>query len=233
MPGIQTHTLLLLFSRCSGLALATLHSAAHATALRPMPMYVKLGTAWQDPEQMAPVNPSNLCFQADLVAGLSVGIMTVPQSLPYARIAGLPSEYGLYGAFAPVFAYALFGSSRQLVRVVPVSCRQQGAQLSRSSSWRDGSAGCLQRVGTKKYLPLLAPVSCGRCGPSSDHPLLLSNSLGKAPFRNQPCNLVSQSVTISHQAVGLVAVFSLLVSNGLADLIRVSHGYTYCSESRH
>jgi MFS superfamily sulfate permease-like transporter len=53
--------------------------------------------------------------QADLVAGVSVGVMAVPQSLSYARIAGLPSEYGLYGVFAPVAAYALFGSSRQLV----------------------------------------------------------------------------------------------------------------------
>lgn len=121
------------------------------------------------------------------MAGLSVGIMTVPQSLSYARIAGLPSEYGLYGAFAPVFAYALFGSSRQLVRIVSVAtlghCRRQGAQLSRSSSWRDGSAGCLQRVGTsERYAPLIAPVSCGRCGPGSDHSLLLSNSLGGGTF---------------------------------------------------
>ena len=41
--------------------------------------------------------------------------MAVPQSLSYARVAGLPSEFGLYGIFAPVFAYALFGSSPQLV----------------------------------------------------------------------------------------------------------------------
>lgn len=54
-------------------------------------------------------------LQADLVAGLTVGVMTVPQALSYARIAGLPSEYGLYGAFMPVLAYAVFGSSRQLV----------------------------------------------------------------------------------------------------------------------
>ena len=54
--------------------------------------------------------------QADALAGLTVGIMTVPQALSYARIAGLPSEYGLYGAFTPVLAYAVFGSSRQLVR---------------------------------------------------------------------------------------------------------------------
>ena len=57
--------------------------------------------------------------QADLVAGVTVGVMTVPQSLSYARIAGLPSQFGLYGAFAPVLAYVLFGSSRQLVRAAP------------------------------------------------------------------------------------------------------------------
>lgn len=57
--------------------------------------------------------------QADLVAGLTVGVMTVPQSLSYARIAGLPSQFGLYGAFAPVLGYALFGSSRQLVCLAP------------------------------------------------------------------------------------------------------------------
>ncbi len=53
------------------------------------------------------------------MAGLTVGVMTVPQSLSYARIAGLPSQFGLYGAFAPVLGYALFGSSRQLVRPRP------------------------------------------------------------------------------------------------------------------
>lgn len=63
--------------------------------------------------------------QADLVAGLTVGVMTVPQSLSYARIAGLPSQFGLYGAFAPVLGYALFGSSRQLVGLThnsPMNC---------------------------------------------------------------------------------------------------------------
>lgn len=39
----------------------------------------------------------------------------VPQSMSYAQIAGLPSNYGLYAAFVPVLAYAVFGSSRQLV----------------------------------------------------------------------------------------------------------------------
>jgi len=57
---------------------------------------------------------------ADAVAGLTVGIMVVPQSMSYAKLAGLPVEYGLYSAFMPVFAYAAFGSSRQLA-VGPVA----------------------------------------------------------------------------------------------------------------
>lgn len=53
-------------------------------------------------------------FVKDLIAGLTVGVMVVPQGMSYAKIAGLPVEYGLYTAFVPAFFYALFGSSRQL-----------------------------------------------------------------------------------------------------------------------
>ena len=35
--------------------------------------------------------------------------------MSYARLAGLPQEYGLYGAFVPVMVYAALGSSRHLV----------------------------------------------------------------------------------------------------------------------
>eukprot|EP00878_Enallax_costatus_P007429 GHUV01007780.1.p1 GENE.GHUV01007780.1~~GHUV01007780.1.p1 ORF type:complete len:422 (+),score=57.02 GHUV01007780.1:303-1568(+) len=50
----------------------------------------------------------------DLLAGISVGFMIVPQGMSYANIAGVPSVYGLYGAFLPLMVYALLGSSRQL-----------------------------------------------------------------------------------------------------------------------
>ena len=56
----------------------------------------------------------------DIVAGLTVGMMVIPQSMSYAKLAGLPVEYGLYSALVPVYAYALFGSSRQLA-VGPVA----------------------------------------------------------------------------------------------------------------
>eukprot|EP00879_Flechtneria_rotunda_P022739 GHRR01024015.1.p1 GENE.GHRR01024015.1~~GHRR01024015.1.p1 ORF type:complete len:617 (+),score=164.97 GHRR01024015.1:919-2769(+) len=50
----------------------------------------------------------------DLLAGISVGFMIVPQGMSYANVAGVPSVYGLYGSFLPLLVYALLGSSRQL-----------------------------------------------------------------------------------------------------------------------
>jgi len=47
---------------------------------------------------------------------MSVAALVVPQSMSYARLAGLPSVIGLYGAFVPVLCYAALGSSRHLAR---------------------------------------------------------------------------------------------------------------------
>jgi len=58
-------------------------------------------------------NYKELLF-TDVIAGLTVGVMIVPQSMSYAKLAGLPVEYGLYSSLVPVFVYAMFGSSRQL-----------------------------------------------------------------------------------------------------------------------
>lgn len=59
-------------------------------------------------------------FFGDLVAGIIVTIMLIPQSLAYALIAGLPPEVGLYASILPLIAYALFGSSMTLA-VGPVA----------------------------------------------------------------------------------------------------------------
>ena len=52
----------------------------------------------------------------DGVAAISVWALLVPQALAYATIAGVPVQYGLYTAFAGLIAYAIFGTSRQLVQ---------------------------------------------------------------------------------------------------------------------
>lgn len=59
-------------------------------------------------------------LRSDLVAGSVVAALAVPQSLGYAAIAGVPVELGLYAVPIALIAYAIFGSSRQLV-VGPVS----------------------------------------------------------------------------------------------------------------
>ena len=53
-------------------------------------------------------------LRADIIAGITVALVLVPQSMAYAQLAGLPAYYGLYAAFLPPMVGALFGSSRQL-----------------------------------------------------------------------------------------------------------------------
>ncbi len=53
-------------------------------------------------------------FKIDFLAGLTVALVLIPQSMAYAQLAGLPAYYGLYAAFLPPMVAALFGSSRQL-----------------------------------------------------------------------------------------------------------------------
>lgn len=59
-------------------------------------------------------------FKGDFIAGITVGIILIPQGIAYALIAGLPPIYGLYTALVPQVMYAIFGSSRQ-VAIGPVA----------------------------------------------------------------------------------------------------------------
>lgn len=53
-------------------------------------------------------------FKGDLFAGLTVGVILIPQGIAYAIIAGLPPIYGLYTALVPQIMYTIFGTARQL-----------------------------------------------------------------------------------------------------------------------
>uniref|UniRef100_H3D976 Sodium-independent sulfate anion transporter n=1 Tax=Tetraodon nigroviridis TaxID=99883 RepID=H3D976_TETNG len=53
-------------------------------------------------------------LQMDLLAGLTVGLTTVPQALAYAEVAALPVQYGLYSAFMGGFIYTLLGTSKDV-----------------------------------------------------------------------------------------------------------------------
>lgn len=53
-------------------------------------------------------------LRLDFVAGITVALVLIPQSMAYAQLAGLPAYYGLYAAFLPGMLAALWGSSAQL-----------------------------------------------------------------------------------------------------------------------
>ena len=53
-------------------------------------------------------------LRADLVAGITVALILVPQSMAYAQLAGLPVVYGLYASLLPVIVASMWGSSNQL-----------------------------------------------------------------------------------------------------------------------
>jgi SulP family sulfate permease len=59
-------------------------------------------------------------LRGDLAAGLTVGVMLIPQGMAYAMIAGIPPIYGLYASVVPLLVYAIMGTSRQLA-VGPVA----------------------------------------------------------------------------------------------------------------
>lgn len=57
-------------------------------------------------------NPAVL--KADILAGITVALVLIPQSMAYAQLAGLPPHYGLYASFLVPIVAAIFGSSKQL-----------------------------------------------------------------------------------------------------------------------
>ncbi len=83
-------------------------------------------------------------WSGDLFAGLTVGVMLIPQGMAYAMLAGMPPIYGLYAATIPIIIYALLGTSRQL-SVGPVAM----VALLVSSG-----VGLLAESGTETYIAL-------------------------------------------------------------------------------
>ena len=83
-------------------------------------------------------------FKPDLVAGLTVGVMLIPQGMAYAMLAGLPPVYGLYASTVPLIIYSLFGTSRHL-SVGPVAI---------DSMMVAAGVGAIALAGSPEYISL-------------------------------------------------------------------------------
>ena len=83
----------------------------------------RLIPAWLRQYQMS-------ALPTDVIAGLVVGVLVIPQSLGYAVLAGLPPVYGLYAAIVPVLVYAWIGSSNvQAVGPVAITAIMTASSL--------------------------------------------------------------------------------------------------------
>jgi hypothetical protein len=140
--------------------------------------------------------------------------MVVPQGMSYAQnLAFLPQVYGLYGAFTPCIFYALLGSSRQLV--------------SRGRQWQRCSSCAFQRRPSQHArMPACAlrlhafRAPAGEKGrPSS--PLTCTHTYARAHAHTPAAHTPTPSPSLfldSAQAVGPVAVTSLILRSGLSDI---------------
>lgn len=59
--------------------------------------------------------PSDINYGKDILSGVIVALVSIPISMGYAQIAGLPVVYGLYGSLLPILVFAFFSTSPQFV----------------------------------------------------------------------------------------------------------------------
>ena len=77
----------------------------------------------------------------DLTAGITVGVVLIPQGMAYALLAGVSPVYGLYASLVPLLIYSLFGTSRHLaVGVVAIDSLIVAAGVASLSPASDAEA---------------------------------------------------------------------------------------------
>jgi len=85
-----------------------------------LPSYIRASLGRSTESDLEAMGDLKYSIKGDLISGLTVGCMLVPQCLAFALLAGLPVRAGLYSSFAPLLMYALLGTLRQL-QVGPTS----------------------------------------------------------------------------------------------------------------
>ncbi|PIQ60614.1 MAG: sodium-independent anion transporter [Bacteroidetes bacterium CG12_big_fil_rev_8_21_14_0_65_60_17] len=75
---------------------------------------------------------SRAALRGDVISGLTVGVILVPQGMAYAVLAGIPAAYGLYAGLVPLLVYGLLGTGRHVAfGIVAVDCLIIAAAVTR------------------------------------------------------------------------------------------------------
>ena len=90
------------------------------------------GLRWPFPASARWTATGGTWLPRDVTAGVLVVAIAIPLSMGMAEVAGMPPIAGLYSCVLPLIAYALFGSSRQLVIALDASDRRDGCPRSRA-----------------------------------------------------------------------------------------------------
>ncbi|XP_010503650.1 PREDICTED: probable sulfate transporter 3.4 [Camelina sativa] len=101
-------------------------------------------------------------FRSDVVSGLTIASLAIPQGISYAKLANLPPIVGLYSSFVPPLIYAVLGSSKHLaVGPVSIASLVMGSMLSESVSSTQDPILYLQLAFTSTFFAGLFQASLG------------------------------------------------------------------------
>ncbi|GMI69977.1 sulfate transporter 3;1 [Hibiscus trionum] len=101
-------------------------------------------------------------FKADLIAGITIASLAVPQGISYANLASIPPIIGLYSSFVPPLIYAMLGSSRDLaVGTVAVASLLISSMLGKVVSPTENPKQYVQLVFTATFFAGLFQASLG------------------------------------------------------------------------
>ncbi|GKV42371.1 hypothetical protein SLEP1_g49782 [Rubroshorea leprosula] len=101
-------------------------------------------------------------FKADLIAGITIASLAVPQGISYASLANLPPTIGLYSSFVPPLLYAMLGSSRDLaVGTLAVVSLLMASMLSKAVNPTENPKAYLQLALTATFFAGVFQASLG------------------------------------------------------------------------
>lgn len=121
---------------------------------------------------------------ADLLAGMSVGVLAIPSVIAYAELAGLPPQTGLVTAVLGMLAYAFFGSSRQIIvgpdAAIALLIAASVGPLSGGDPWRAAGMASLLAIIVGVFMLLAAIARMGAMADFLSKPILSGFMQGAA-----------------------------------------------------